>query len=271
MKYENYVPHISTDASTYKQEDINMIEEVANFMSIVKYKSVVDNIRHLLNFPLSNIISSDYLYYVTHFSKHYNEMKHEYIDRLIKNDTDTLYLLALEYKKNKQYKKMIWCYTTIIHNGDVTAGISLGDFYKEHNINTEAEKYYSIALGITTIKDKKDDDIISEKINNVYKKLNILIDNQNIKDKCEENRDDKFIDILMTQDKQISKQQKQIDDLFICINQYNMIINKNVIAINDMKDVLMKSINSYESSIEKYKTQIDELLELNKSLREFAM
>jgi hypothetical protein len=284
IKYEQYVPHINTNASTYTQEDIYMINEVSEFMSNNKYKLIADKISKICKFTISNISGNDYTYYATHFCKDYDQMKNEYVERLLKEDIDTLYLMALEYKKNKLYKKMIWCYITIIHNGDISAGKLLGDFYKNNGIISEAEKYYIIALGIESTVPVNNDDLLS-KINNITNTLYQL--NEQYED---------YIDIMVSQDKQIAKQQKQIDDLLINTKQYIKIIEENNLTLNeykktinnmsedyklketvyishlnDIKDSNNKQNETIQLTIDNYKIQINELLDCVNSLKKLVM
>jgi chromosome segregation ATPase len=149
--YNKYVINASNVVSSYTKTDIDMIRDVYKFTKIQAYNALANEIEYLSNYQKSCVSSPAYAYYLGHFKIHWTSMKNQYLKKLEENMVETLYILATNYFKHQQYKRMIWCYVTLILNGDIGAGKILGDFYKSNGLKTEAERYYAISLGLDSV------------------------------------------------------------------------------------------------------------------------
>lgn len=179
--YDKYVINTSSTLLSYTQTDLNMIREVSKFTKIQAYDIFANDLEFMLKYNQPSKISAKkdfsspaWTYYVNYFNEHYNKMRDHYLEKLEKHNDESLYILATVYHRNKQYKRMIWCYVTITNNGDLNAAKILGDFYKSNGLIYESEKYYAISMGLESIAHSNND---SSEIKKELEKITESLDN----------------------------------------------------------------------------------------------
>lgn len=150
-KYEKYVAKTSSKNTDYTINDVEIIYELDKFYDHSRqfYHKIASEIKD--SFTLKQTVefkSYEFYMYRTNVVNDYNQFKTYVINTLKQKNNDTLYFLAAEYNKYKQFKRMIWCYQFLIDNGNLAAAKKIADFYKLNNMPIQAEKYYAILCGL---------------------------------------------------------------------------------------------------------------------------